>query len=200
MNIQMQNPIQTAPNEFLVKADLDGIALQQFVQANGVIQASIIASRSMDEFLFVNPDHAKEMMQSKTRADLLQALRAQQVSKLIVEYAGSGDSGGAEDITLYQGEDEVDLKNPQLCAQKLTLLDKRYDWSGGKLQEKLHVKQVDIFDLIDHFFYDVINDLSSIDFNNEGCSGSFTWDIETDSIQIDNETFFTSSEKESFTL
>lgn len=110
-----------------------------------------------------------------TKAAIFDALQAVGVTRVAVEFEGSGDSGQMEQATAFSGEEEI-VPFPKACIE-ITRVD--FD------EEKDTREEVSLRDAIETIAYDLLEQTHGGWEDGDGGSGTFVFDVAERSLTLD---------------
>ncbi len=110
-----------------------------------------------------------------TKAAIFDALNATGVTRIAIEFEGSGDSGQMEQATAFSGEEEI-VPFPKAWIE-ITRVD--FD------EEKDTREEVNLRDAIETIAYDLLEQTHGGWENNDGGFGTFTFDVAERSLTLD---------------
>ncbi len=116
-----------------------------------------------------------------TKAAIFHALNAAGVTRVAIEFEGSGDSGQMEQATAFSGEEET-VPFPKACIE-IT----RVDFNEGKDTRE----EVSLRDAIETIAYELLEQTHGGWENGEGGSGTFTFDVAGQSVTLDYDERYT---------
>lgn len=127
-------------------------------------------------------------------AEIVKACDKAGITNIAISYSGSGDDGGINEATYLPEENTFELSQITVSQKS-----KKYEWDNEtkERKEEIIIREIGLEVSVDDYFYDVAQRFD-IDFNNEGCEGSFYINIAERKIEVENEVFYTRSESQSF--
>ena len=116
-----------------------------------------------------------------TKAAIFDALQVAGITRVVIEFEGSGDSGQMEQATAFRGEEEI-VPFPKECIE-ITRVD--FD------EEKDTREDVNLRDAIETIAYDLLEQTHDGWENNDGGFGTFTFDVAERSVTLDYDERYT---------
>lgn len=126
---------------------------------------------------------------------LLAALKQGGATSATVTYAGSGDSGSVEDVTI-----EAPEGTGFDSSVAITVFMDRGVYQDGAWQTATVEQQVTIEQALSDFAEQALELVHGGWENNDGASGSVVFDCRTDTVSIEHTTYYTDSDYEETTL
>jgi len=121
------------------------------------------------------------------KARLFAFLACARITRVIVMFDGEGDSGQIEDITAYQGDDQVPLPGGKVASLDLP-------YGETRPVERQHGAEL----AIETMAYDLLKEKHEGWENSDGAYGEFTFDVAAGTITLDYNERFTSSEHHAY--
>lgn len=130
------------------------------------------------------------------RDRIIDALKQLDITRVVIAYSGSGDSGQIDEVSLYRGNDLVEVKT-ELTMQTYK---SRWDADLSKWLEYSADESYVLPEALQNFVYDWIESEYSGWENNDGASGECTIEVSTNEFNLNHITYYTESESEWHTL
>ncbi|WP_426422548.1 DUF6878 family protein [Bradyrhizobium genosp. A] len=108
------------------------------------------------------------------KAALFDVLDAAGITRVVIEFDGSGDSGQIERITALTGDKLTDLPEGQIELARVL-------WGGSEIERAT----TPIRDAIEQLAYDCLEETHGGWENNEGAYGEFTFDVASRIVTLD---------------
>jgi hypothetical protein len=124
------------------------------------------------------------------RDRILKALKAIGVTRVVVSYSGSGDSGQIDHVDIYQGDQKVEAKR-QISILRL---ESRWNAQRSTWDEKLKNKRVSLSEALEELVYDWLEAEHGGWENNDGASGECTIDVSEDQFVLGHTNYYTESD------
>jgi hypothetical protein len=110
-----------------------------------------------------------------TKAAIFDALQVAGITRVVIEFEGSGDSGQMEQATAFQGEEEI------VAFPKDPIQLTNVEFGDGKDTEA----EVSLRDAIETVAYELLGQTHGSWEDGDGGSGTFTFDVAEQSITLD---------------
>jgi hypothetical protein len=124
-------------------------------------------------------------------------MRVHGIDKVTVEYCGSGDSGGIEEI-MFEDNMRSCVKCP---GDVLSFTVFSSYFQGGESLGWVHkeeLKQIPFRDALEQHCYDLIDSEHSGWENDDGGSGTFTFDVESGKISWEHHSYYTETNTDNY--
>ena len=131
---------------------------------------------------FVKRRAAKNALASINAKSIFDALDQTNITSVIVDFDGGGDSGQIEQITPYRGDEACDWPECNIHIQDL-------DMDGGDV-----LLTQDMREAIETLCYDILEDREGGWENNDGAFGTFSFDAATRKVTLDFNARYTTYE------
>lgn len=119
----------------------------------------------------------------QNKATIFNALALLEITRVVVNFDGEGDSGQIEEI-----QPEKDGAEAELPSSQIDYLDACYNGEPPKVQ------LLNLADALENLCYALLRDTHDGWENNDGAYGEFTFDVAAGTITLDYNERFTSSE------
>jgi len=121
-------------------------------------------------------------------------MRKHNISKAAVEYCGSGDDGGIQDMYLYKDDGkDADFPSDELEFTKFTTSWKTNKWYDEESKIKLPFRKA-----LEQHCYDLIQSEHAGWENNDGGSGVFEFDVAANKISWQHTQFIMSEQNSDY--
>jgi len=136
--------------------------------------------------MFNHPDADTALTFNRTQ--LMDALRKLGATEVIIEYAGSGDSGDIDTLTVLP-----DHLTALLPAEQVVQRHIRWGFSTGEQQCTITDTPTPLNEALQDFTYQCLEQRCPGWENNDGGSGEFTINVADDTCTLSHTTYFTES-------
>lgn len=103
------------------------------------------------------------------------------ISDITITYAGSGDDGGIDQVSLTP--EDVDISEVYVDQMYVNYARQSNELENQNVNTE--IKKMDLENAVSDFFRNIA-DSYEINFNDEGCYGSMAFNIETKEIKVEN--------------
>ena len=135
----------------------------------------------------------KQMLKANL-AEIVKACEKAGITRIDINYSGSGDSGEINETFFAPALSAGTLADIKVSQKSVKL---SWDQETKERKSESVVRDVSLEEAVDDYFYDTCHQYD-IDFNNEGCEGSYAINIAEHTLEVENQVFFTNSESHSF--
>lgn len=152
----------------------------------------------MTDFLDTMAQH-KQRVHARLMANkqpFLAALRQLGAKSLVITYAGSGDSGQIESLTVRDAHEE----ELNLGAATVTVLHSEGIFGDDGFRDRTEPRTQPLKEALESFVYDWLEDTQPGWEINDGSSGDCTIDVDDARFKLDHTTYYTESYSEGYSL
>jgi len=152
----------------------------------------------MTDFLDTTAQH-KQRVHARLRENkqpLLAALRQLGAKSVVITYAGSGDSGQIESLTVHDSQEQ----ELNLDAVMITVLQSEGIFGDDGFREHTEPRTQPLKDALESFVYDWLEDTQPGWEINDGSSGECTIDVEEGRFSLDHTNYYTESSSHGYSL
>lgn len=130
------------------------------------------------------------------RDRILEALKKLDITRVVISYSGSGDSGQIDDVSLYHGNEIIEIKTELVVR----ISKSRWNADLSKWIEYSADESHVLSEALRDFVYDWIESEYAGWENNDGASGECTIEVLTNGFQLSHTSYYTESETTERTL
>ena len=125
---------------------------------------------------------------------IVRACEAAGITRVEIGYSGSGDSGSINQSCFFPPQEPAALSQI-IVAQKV----KEYQLDPEAKTQNINIinRELNLEEAVDCYFYDTCH-CYDIDFNGDGCEGTYVINLIESKLEVENEVFYTKSECHSF--
>lgn len=126
----------------------------------------------------------------KNRDSISTALKNLEITSVVINYSGSGDCGGIDEVSLYKGDELVEMNGEVLISTETSSWDsKKSIWINQTIEKICSLKEA-----LETFLYDWLECKYSGWEINDGSSGECTISVATNKFLLNHTTYYTESE------
>jgi len=141
---------------------------------------------------FASYDHHREALRKASQSNktaVFDALAAANITQVLVEFDGAGDSGQIESVTAFRGEAQIAFPSTTIALQQAS-------WGSTELrftEEKLS-------QAIETLCYDYLQETQGGWENNDGAYGEFRLDVAARTVELEFNGRYTAVDTENHTF